>query len=196
MLPKGYRVIIDWFQEVAKDPEYANPEMRNETWDMDGNIIESDDEDEELEQQKGWKAEDYEEWHSVDGKKTGVILDEIKDDVDESKKEPAKSGNLSDDQPHARDHEGPKPAEAEESKLAANDRTDIDSSMVSKLAGGLKDLLSNVTTTSVVALKQTVPIMASGANENTDATSSHKEAKADVQEIGEDADNAGMEDVR
>jgi hypothetical protein len=25
MLPKGYKTIIDWFQEVGLDPEYANP---------------------------------------------------------------------------------------------------------------------------------------------------------------------------
>lgn len=27
MLPKGYQTIIDWFQEVAADTEYANPEF-------------------------------------------------------------------------------------------------------------------------------------------------------------------------
>jgi hypothetical protein len=25
MLPKGYKTVIDWFQEVAADPDYANP---------------------------------------------------------------------------------------------------------------------------------------------------------------------------
>jgi hypothetical protein len=25
MLPKGYKTILDWFQEVGLDPEYANP---------------------------------------------------------------------------------------------------------------------------------------------------------------------------
>jgi hypothetical protein len=25
MLPKGYKTVIDWFQEVAADPYYANP---------------------------------------------------------------------------------------------------------------------------------------------------------------------------
>ena len=25
MLPKGYRTVIDWFQEVAQNPSYANP---------------------------------------------------------------------------------------------------------------------------------------------------------------------------
>lgn len=27
MLPKGYKTVIDWFQEVAVDPGYANPEF-------------------------------------------------------------------------------------------------------------------------------------------------------------------------
>ena len=25
MLPKGYKTVVDWFQEVASDPSYANP---------------------------------------------------------------------------------------------------------------------------------------------------------------------------
>ena len=28
MLPKGYKTIVDWFQEVAGDFDYANPEFR------------------------------------------------------------------------------------------------------------------------------------------------------------------------
>jgi hypothetical protein len=27
MLPKGYMAIIDWFQEVAADDDYANPKF-------------------------------------------------------------------------------------------------------------------------------------------------------------------------
>ena len=27
MLPKGYKTVIDWFQEVAAEPNYANPEL-------------------------------------------------------------------------------------------------------------------------------------------------------------------------
>ncbi|TVY76155.1 hypothetical protein LSUE1_G007513, partial [Lachnellula suecica] len=27
MLPKGYKVVVDWFQEVAADPDYANPKF-------------------------------------------------------------------------------------------------------------------------------------------------------------------------
>lgn len=25
MLPKGYKTILDWFQDVASDPDYENP---------------------------------------------------------------------------------------------------------------------------------------------------------------------------
>ena len=25
MLPKGYKAVVDWFQEVASDADYANP---------------------------------------------------------------------------------------------------------------------------------------------------------------------------
>jgi hypothetical protein len=86
MLPKGYKVIINWFQEVSEDPDYANPEMRNETRDMNGSIVESDDED-EAEERKGWKAEDFEEWVPLDEKRGGVVLEEIKDEVGEVGKE-------------------------------------------------------------------------------------------------------------
>ena len=27
MLPRGYKTIIAWFEEVAQDPKYANPEF-------------------------------------------------------------------------------------------------------------------------------------------------------------------------
>lgn len=27
MLPKGYKIIVDWFKEVAADPNYSNPEF-------------------------------------------------------------------------------------------------------------------------------------------------------------------------
>jgi hypothetical protein len=26
MLPKGYKTVLDWFQEVAAEPEFRNPE--------------------------------------------------------------------------------------------------------------------------------------------------------------------------
>jgi hypothetical protein len=28
VLPKGYKTIIDWFQEVGLDPNYANPKLQ------------------------------------------------------------------------------------------------------------------------------------------------------------------------
>jgi hypothetical protein len=40
MLPKGYKTIIDWFQEVGLNPEYTNPAF--ERFDFD-----EDDEEEE-----------------------------------------------------------------------------------------------------------------------------------------------------
>jgi hypothetical protein len=82
MLPKGFKVIIDWFQEAAEDPDYANPEMHNETRDMDGNIVDSDDEEEE---RPGWQGEEFEEWVPLEKKLSGVVLEEIKDDVEEIK---------------------------------------------------------------------------------------------------------------
>jgi hypothetical protein len=43
MLPKGYKTIIDWFQEVATDPDYANPEFQR---------YDDDDSDVEMEPQE------------------------------------------------------------------------------------------------------------------------------------------------
>ncbi len=40
MLPKGYKVVLDWFQEVARQPNYENPKF--ERFDFGG----SDDEEE------------------------------------------------------------------------------------------------------------------------------------------------------
>lgn len=42
MLPKGYKTIVDWFQEVAADPNYANP-----------NLVRFDDDDTDEEEQAG-----------------------------------------------------------------------------------------------------------------------------------------------
>ena len=61
-MPIGYKTIIDWFQEVAADPQYANPELvrfddeesEEEDWDEPGIPIEErikeikDDEDDEF----------------------------------------------------------------------------------------------------------------------------------------------------
>lgn len=43
MLPKGYKEILRWFQEVAADEEYENPEFERVDSAEDG-----DDEEEEL----------------------------------------------------------------------------------------------------------------------------------------------------
>lgn len=36
MLPKGFMTIVDWFQEVAADPNYANPELVRFDYDDEG----------------------------------------------------------------------------------------------------------------------------------------------------------------
>jgi hypothetical protein len=46
LLPKGYKTVLDWFQEVALDPEYENPEFQR--FDVGG-------EDDESEPEQGWK---------------------------------------------------------------------------------------------------------------------------------------------
>jgi hypothetical protein len=52
MLPKGYKTVINWFQEVAADPKYANPEF----------VRYDDDSEVEEEQEPGiqldWKPKD------------------------------------------------------------------------------------------------------------------------------------------
>jgi len=40
MLPKGYKTIIDWFQELAADPNYANPEFQR--YDDEDSDVEED----------------------------------------------------------------------------------------------------------------------------------------------------------
>jgi hypothetical protein len=41
MLPTGYKIIIDWFQEVAADPDYANPLLvRHDDDEEDENYLE------------------------------------------------------------------------------------------------------------------------------------------------------------
>jgi hypothetical protein len=46
LLPKGYKTVLDWFQEVALDPEYENPELQR--FDVGG-------EDDESEPEQSWK---------------------------------------------------------------------------------------------------------------------------------------------
>jgi len=61
LLPTGYKTIIDWFEEVAPDPHYANPELvrfddeesEEEDWEepgipMEERIKEIHDEDDEF----------------------------------------------------------------------------------------------------------------------------------------------------
>jgi len=36
LLPRGYKTVVDWFQEVAEDPEYANPEYERYDEDEEG----------------------------------------------------------------------------------------------------------------------------------------------------------------
>ena len=48
MLPKGYKTIIDWFEEVAADPEYENPLFQR---------YDDEDEDEEEPQEPGIELE-------------------------------------------------------------------------------------------------------------------------------------------
>jgi hypothetical protein len=196
MLPKGYKVIIDWFQEVAEDPDYANPEMHNETRDMKGNIFESDDEDDEG--GRGWKDGDFEEWVPLDKQRTGAILEEIKDDAEQVKDGAPKLGDRPDDQPHETVDQGSKAADAKENKPGTADENNYvenEPGITAKLAGGLKDLLANVTTTSVAGLKQTLAMRPNGAEEHKDATSTDKEVKPDVKEISGGDENAGTEDV-
>jgi hypothetical protein len=67
LLPNGYKTIIDWFQEVGLDPQYANPNFQR---------IEIDDKDDGEEQQPAleggidvkWteKINDYELSNAVD----------------------------------------------------------------------------------------------------------------------------------
>ena len=48
MLPKGYKTVVDWFQEVVADPDYANPKFERvdiggesdeePTWDVNDGV--------------------------------------------------------------------------------------------------------------------------------------------------------------
>jgi hypothetical protein len=67
MLPKGYKTIVDWFQEVGLNPEYANPTFQRIEIDED-----DDDDDDDNEQKPFEDCVDL------------TQVDEIKDD-DETK---------------------------------------------------------------------------------------------------------------
>jgi hypothetical protein len=49
LLPKGYKIVLEWFKEVALDSEYENPEFHR--FDVGG-------EEEESENEEGWKEGD------------------------------------------------------------------------------------------------------------------------------------------
>lgn len=52
MLPKGYKLVLDWLQEVASTPRYKNP--RFQRFDFGG----SSDEDDEDEDEVPWNAQE------------------------------------------------------------------------------------------------------------------------------------------
>lgn len=94
MLPKGYKVIVDWFNEVAADPEYTNPEFKTVTIDGEGN--ENDNGPRKWEDIVGGGQQ----WVAHDGSEksdSGVKIVELEDvkEVDAAKKEdsPAKKVN-------------------------------------------------------------------------------------------------------
>lgn len=76
MLPKGYRTVVDWFQEVASDPDYANPKF------------ERIDVGEESDDDVGWgAAEDDTETETPKQLEAGVsgVLEAVVEEVDEDK---------------------------------------------------------------------------------------------------------------
>lgn len=79
MLPKGYKTVIDWFQEVAR----VGNGYKNEVAER---IVEDDEEDGEVVDwdavdKKGFEYdEDYEDHVKMDEKKGGVVVKEIVDD--------------------------------------------------------------------------------------------------------------------
>ena len=82
MLPKGYRTIIDWFQEVNLDPDYANPTFQR--------IEFEDDDDEEEKPLSGGvelnRIEEVVEDEKTDGAgeklKAESKVDAVKDDAE------------------------------------------------------------------------------------------------------------------
>ena len=82
MLPKGYRTIIDWFQEVNLDPDYANPTFQR--------IEFEDDDDEEEKPLSGGvelnRIEEVVEDEETDGAgeklKAESKVDAVKDDAE------------------------------------------------------------------------------------------------------------------
>jgi hypothetical protein len=190
MLPKGYKIVVNWFQEVAEDPDYANPEMRNETRDMNNNIIESDS-DEEVGPRKGWKSEDYEEWVALDERKSGVLLEKIKDEPREERKEAAtqtrQTGN--DDSKTEKVKENTPVTVANQEKASAR------LGEASRFAAGFKDILAKVATPGVDAVKYTLPVRMHGVEEKTGEMLIDKAVKSDIKEVDRDAHDADTETV-
>lgn len=62
MLPKGYKTVLNWFQEVAADPNYANPKF--ERIDVGG---ESDDEPSVNDDGDALEGADMEELEDANG---------------------------------------------------------------------------------------------------------------------------------
>ena len=86
MLPRGYRTIIDWFQEVGLDPDYANPAL--ERFDE-----ESDDEDQKpleggVELNRFEEIKDDEETEVEDGKFKVSAETKLEDTKDKENKKP------------------------------------------------------------------------------------------------------------
>jgi hypothetical protein len=187
MLPKGYKVIIDWFHEVADDPYYENPDMRNETRNMLGELVDSDDEEEGP--QKYWSPDVYEPWIPLDEKKSGVKLEEIKDEPD------AKEGLSAEE---ARDTlKGESKIVAKENELvtqAAHEESFTALGKASNFAAEFKDILEKVSTDSADAVTA-IPIRVSGLGVKDEPIADEKVVNTDVKELTENADNAGAETV-
>ena len=85
MLPRGYRTIIDWFQEVGLDPDYANPALES--------FDESDDEDQKpleggVELNRFEEIKDDEETEVEDGKTKVGEETKVEDTKDKENKKP------------------------------------------------------------------------------------------------------------
>ena len=186
MLPKGYKVVIDWFQDVAEDPDYENPHMRNETRNMRGEIVDSDDDDEP---QKYWSPDEYEPWTILNEKPSGVKLEEIKDEPEAKDKPSVKEGFESKDGESKIVGKKDKPT-----TMAAQKGAFTALGKPSKFAAGFKDILAQVATNSADAVK-TLPIRVSVLGGEDEQIAKDTVAVTDVKVVNEKVDNADAEDV-
>jgi len=69
LLPRGYKTLIDWFQEVAEDPEYVNPEY-----------VRYDDDGEEAGEMPDWGEEYFEDCQEVEKGRVFELEDGDEDD--------------------------------------------------------------------------------------------------------------------